>query len=44
MKKHYKAYVNGFEGAAELRSKYMAAESAEQVRCITEEYLEPRST
>jgi nifR3 family TIM-barrel protein len=27
MKKHYKAYVNGFAGAAELRAKLMEAES-----------------
>ena len=31
MKKHYKAYVNGFSGAKELRTELMAAASAETV-------------
>jgi nifR3 family TIM-barrel protein len=39
MKKHYKAYVTGFEGAAELRAKLMAANSAGEVERIVEEYL-----
>jgi nifR3 family TIM-barrel protein len=39
MKKHYKAYVNGFEGAKELRIKLMDTQSAEEVEKIVEEYL-----
>lgn len=31
MKKHFKAYVNGFEGAAELRSRLMEAEDYETI-------------
>ncbi|MEK7194272.1 MAG: tRNA-dihydrouridine synthase [Patescibacteria group bacterium] len=31
MKKHYKAYVNGFSGAGELRAKLMEAENAQDV-------------
>lgn len=34
MKKHYKAYVNGFEGAKELRLKLMAAADSREVRAI----------
>ncbi len=34
MKKHYKAYVNGFDGAKELRVKLMEAENTEQVENI----------
>ena len=32
MKKHYKAYVHGFDGARELRMKLMAAHTAEEVK------------
>ena len=39
MKKHYKAYVSGFDGAKELRVKLMEAKNAKEVREITEEYL-----
>jgi len=34
MKKHYKAYVNGFEGAAELRGKLFETKSVEEVEKI----------
>lgn len=34
MKKHYKAYVSGFEGAKELRIKLMAAKNADEVAAI----------
>ncbi|MBY0539175.1 tRNA-dihydrouridine synthase [Patescibacteria group bacterium] len=40
MKKHYKAYVNGFDGAAELRAQLMATNSAEEVAGIVEKYLD----
>ncbi|MFA6520308.1 MAG: tRNA-dihydrouridine synthase [Candidatus Paceibacterota bacterium] len=39
MKKHYKAYVNGFDGAKELRMKLMEAEDASQVENITNDFL-----
>jgi nifR3 family TIM-barrel protein len=39
MKKHYKAYVNGFDGAKELRMKLMEAENADQVAQITNDFL-----
>jgi len=34
MKKHYKAYVNGFDGAAELRAKLFETKSAQEVEQI----------
>lgn len=39
MKKHYKAYVNDFEGAKELRIKLMETENAEQVEEIVNNFL-----
>jgi nifR3 family TIM-barrel protein len=39
MKKHYKAYVNGFDGAKELRVRLMETENAEAVENIISEYL-----
>ena len=39
MKKHYKAYVNGFDGAKELRMKLMEAENASGVEKITLDFL-----
>jgi nifR3 family TIM-barrel protein len=39
MKKHYKAYVNGFDGAKELRVRLMEAENADQVEAITNDFL-----
>jgi nifR3 family TIM-barrel protein len=39
MKKHFKAYVNGFEGAKELRAKLMEAHTAEEVQNIVEEFI-----
>ena len=39
MKKHYKAYVNGFDGAKELRVKLMEAENALQVEEIVKTFL-----
>lgn len=34
MKKHYKAYINGFEGAKELRIKLMEAENSKEAEKI----------
>jgi nifR3 family TIM-barrel protein len=39
MKKHYKAYVTGFDGAKELRMKLMDAKDADEVGAITEHFL-----
>ena len=42
MKKHYKAYVSGFDGAAELRQKLMETKSASEVSDIVEVWLRER--
>jgi nifR3 family TIM-barrel protein len=39
MKKHYKAYVNGWDGAKELRVKLMDAKNAKEVEEIVKEYI-----
>jgi nifR3 family TIM-barrel protein len=39
MKKHFKAYVSGFDGAKELRAKLMETESAKEAEEIIKEYL-----
>jgi nifR3 family TIM-barrel protein len=39
MKKHFKAYVNGFDGAKELRMKLMETENASQVESIVNYFL-----
>ncbi len=39
MKKHYKAYVNGFDGAKELRIELMEAETAQQVEDLVQKFL-----
>lgn len=39
MKKHYKAYIEGFEGAKELREKLMETKSAKEVEDIIEDFL-----
>ena len=39
MKKHFKAYVNGFEGAKELRIKLMETENARDVKKIINDFL-----
>jgi nifR3 family TIM-barrel protein len=40
MKKHFKAYCAGFDGAKELRMKLMETESAAEARKLTEEFLD----
>ncbi len=40
MKKHYKAYVNGFPGAKELRVKLMETNNAKEVETIIKDFLE----
>ena len=39
MKKHYKAYVNGFDGAKELRMKLMEAENTSQIEAMVNDFL-----
>ncbi len=39
MKKHYKAYANGFDGAKELRMKLMEAENADEIQTTVENFL-----
>jgi tRNA-dihydrouridine synthase len=39
MKKHFKAYVNGWDGAKELRAKLMETENAKEVAAIVKEHL-----
>jgi nifR3 family TIM-barrel protein len=39
MKKHFKAYVNGFPGAVELRTELMATNSAAEVRDLVLKFL-----
>jgi nifR3 family TIM-barrel protein len=39
MKKHYKAYVNGFEGAKELRMKLMETNTLDEVKDIIADFL-----
>lgn len=41
MKKHYKAYVHGFPGAAELRAELMEAKDASEVEAIVNTHLRP---
>jgi nifR3 family TIM-barrel protein len=43
MKKHYKAYINGFEGAHELRALLMEAEDVKTVASILESFLTTHS-
>ncbi len=39
MKKHYKAYVNGFDGAKELRVKLMECQNSSEIELIVKEFL-----
>ena len=39
MKKHYKAYVNGFDGAAELRNELMSCNNAREVQQTVTQYV-----
>lgn len=39
MKKHYKAYVQGFDGAKELREVLMNAQNASEIESIVKEFL-----
>ncbi|MEK7586087.1 MAG: tRNA-dihydrouridine synthase [Patescibacteria group bacterium] len=39
MKKHYKAYVNGFDGAKELRVKLMECNNSREVEALVDNFL-----
>ena len=39
MKKHFKAYVNGFDGAKELRIELMETKNANEVETIVRNFL-----
>ena len=39
MKKHFKAYVNGFDGAKDLRIKMMDAERVEEIESLVHDFL-----
>jgi nifR3 family TIM-barrel protein len=40
MKKHYKAYVNGFEGAAQLRAELMEQNTAKEIEAVVHSFLQ----
>ena len=39
MKKHYKAYASGFDGAADLRNKLMESHNVSEVESIVDNFL-----
>ena len=39
MRKHFKAYASGFDGAAELRAKLMETKSLEETKKVVKEFL-----
>jgi tRNA-dihydrouridine synthase len=39
MKKHYKAYVNGFPGSKDLRMKLMDAKDSKEIEAIIQDFL-----
>jgi nifR3 family TIM-barrel protein len=43
MKKHFKAYVNGFEGSKELRVKLMETENSKEVEKIIKDFLKTKN-
>ncbi len=43
MKKHYKAYVNNFDGATELRMKLMESNSSAEVEAIVLDFFKQRT-
>lgn len=42
MKKHYKAYVSGFDGAAELRGQLMNAGTSAEISALVHQFLQSR--
>lgn len=43
MKKHYRAYVNGFDGAKELRVHLMEAETYEEIESLAQSFLNKKN-
>ena len=43
MKKHFKAYVDGFPGAKELRMRLMETENAVEVEAMVSEFFSGRN-
>jgi tRNA-dihydrouridine synthase len=43
MKKHYKAYVGGFAGAAELRALLMEQNTPDEVATVVHDFLDRQS-
>jgi nifR3 family TIM-barrel protein len=43
MKKHFKAYVNGFDGAKELRAKLMETKNSKEVEKIIKNFLNKKT-
>lgn len=43
MKKHYKAYVNGFSGAKELRVELMEAATSNEISAIVNQFIQQES-
>jgi tRNA-dihydrouridine synthase len=39
MKKHYKAYVNSFPGASELRAELMEKNTADEIESVVNNFL-----
>jgi nifR3 family TIM-barrel protein len=42
MRKHFKAYVEGFDGAKELRIELMETQNSREVRCIVKRFIKER--
>ena len=42
MRKHYKAYAHGFDGAKELRIELMKTENVSEVEKIVKEFLQKK--
>ncbi len=42
MKKHFKAYVHGFDGAKELRMEMMEAETVEEIEKLVNDFLQKK--
>ena len=42
MKKHYKAYINNFEGAAELRARLFETNNYQEVESVVKDFLDNR--
>jgi nifR3 family TIM-barrel protein len=43
MKKHYKAYINGFDGAKDLRTELMDCKNSDEIEKILKSFLESKT-